>query len=65
MEVATPPPPLKFQIKESNKTKQKIEENPLENDKEGKHVCLVFMCSCVNTCINKHFISKFSPSILL
>ena len=53
-----PPPPFKFiYIKESNKTKQKIEDNPLENEEERKSCMfyLVFMCACVYKCIDKHF----------
>ena len=47
-------------IKESNKTKQKIEDNPLENEEERKSCMfyLVFMCACVDTCIDKHFFFK-------
>ena len=41
MGVATPPP-FKFQkIKESNKTKQKIEDNPLEKEEERKSCMFV------------------------
>ena len=39
--VATPPPFQISKTKESNKTKQKIEDNPLEKE---LHVCLVFLC---------------------
>ena len=46
-------------IKESNKTKQKIEDNPLEKEREEElQVCLVFMCARVDTCFNKHFSLK-------
>ena len=34
--VATPPPFQILNIKESNKTKQNIEDNPLEKEKERK-----------------------------
>ena len=49
-------PPFQIsKIKKSNKTKQKIEDNHLEMEKER---CLVFMCARVDTCINKPFSSK-------
>ena len=49
-----------FEIKESNKTKQKIEDNSLEKEGEEKlHFCLFFfVCTRVDTCKNKHFSFK-------
>ena len=57
------PPPFQIsKIKESNKTKQKIKDNPLEKEREKElHVCLVFMCARVDTCFNKHFSFKIFP----
>ena len=52
-------------IKESNKTKQYSLEGRREKE---LHVCLVFMCTRVDTCINKHFsfkISRLNPPPLL
>ena len=49
------PPLSNFkEIKEKNKTKQKIEDNPLEKEEERKSY-IFFMCTRVDTCINKHF----------
>ena len=49
-----------FKIKESNKTKQKIEDNPLEKEEERNSNMFVyfFLCTRVVTCINKHFSFK-------
>ena len=50
-------------IQESNKTKQKIEDNPLEKEEERKS-CMFFQFLCVNAFKNiptKIFFSKFSP----
>ena len=53
-------PPFQIsKIKESNKTRQKIEDNPLEKE---LHVCLVVVCTRVNTCINKHISFSFYSS---
>ena len=45
-------PPFKFQ-----KKKRVIKQNKKIREKE-LHVCLVFMCTRVGTCINKHFSFK-------
>ena len=52
-------PPFQIsKIKERNKTKQKMKTILLKRKKKELHVCLVFMCTCVDTCINKHFSFK-------
>ena len=51
-------------IKESNKTKQKIEENPLEKEEERKSCIFVYFL-CVHALIRVStniFLSKFSSS---
>ena len=61
----SPPPPSYVKIiKESNKTKQKIEDNPVEKEKERKS----FMFICVHALIpvtTNIFLSKFSSTIPL
>ena len=57
-------PPFKFQnqkrvIKQSKNRRQSSWKGRRENE---FHVSLVFMCTRVVTCINKHFLSKFSSS---
>ena len=49
-------------IKESNKTKQNIEGNPLEKEEERKSCMFVFMCTRVDTCISNHYSFKISSS---
>ena len=61
----SPPPPSYFKIiKESNKTKQKIEDNPLEKEEERKS-CMFVKFLCVHALMRVStniFLSKFSSS---
>ena len=55
-----PPPPFKFQKKKREKKQKKKKKKTLlkMKNREKLHVCLVFMCTRVDTCINKHFFSS-------
>ena len=58
-----PHPPFQIsKIKESNNKAKNRRESSWKGRKEKEfHVCLVFMCTRVDTCIKKHFFFKIFP----